>query len=271
MNTNDLDDTRTEIDATAELVREAVAGSAQPQKLSEDGRPYIINPHTGTPVDLSHLLANPLRIEAKPLFLELESFSAYVTAYKREGAALFANEKNVTAVLDYHAPPDAASQCTHHARLEFRETEGLKRWRAANGKALAQLQFVEFLEERAREIMTPQPASVLEICEDLHVVSGASVRSVARSGADTRLEFTKEEVAKGKSGEVDIPTKLQLYVQAFEGMPSFLDLLARLRVRIRDGAVTFTIQIEDLDLKVREAARSVAQNAASATALPLFI
>lgn len=266
------DDHRTDTDAAAELATAAAAAGAEIQYVNSEGKhPFVINPHTGQPVSLSEFMDDPQTIDAEPTFRELESFTAYVSTFKREGAAIFAECGRIVAVLDYHEAPDKRNACKHRAMLALATTEALAAWTAHNGKPMTQLAFVEFLEARAKEITDPDAAAILEVAQELHVVTGSELKSCVRSGASMRIEFTKGENVRAKDGSVEVPTKFALSIPVYDDQTARIQVLARLRVRARDNAVTFTYDLEDLRRLVHEAFKETATLAAKVAGVPVFI
>lgn len=262
---------RTEADSVAELAARGECNDIDIRTIPGSSVPFYINPHTGTAVSLESLLDKPVAIAETRSFHDFASFVAYVTRFKKEGAIMVEGQGDIRAILDYHAGPEQPDRGSHVASLRLSPTAALVAWRDYNRKPLDQLTFVEFLEERAKEITEPDAASVLEIAQELHVVNGSTVTSCVRSGANMHVEFTKDETVRGGKGSVEIPRQLLVSIQPFDDHPHRFDALARLRIRTRGGQVSFTYEFDDLERALREAFRDIATKAAKAAGVPLFL
>jgi len=267
-NTETIESARTDAASGALLALQSAAAGATVQKIER--HPFIINPLTGRPVSLAEFLDKPLGIVETRGFADLESFVAYVTKFKGPGAIIVGEGSTLTALLDYHTGPNGPEASTHRAVFKLIQTEALQAWVQRNGKPMDQLAFVEFLEERAAEFTDPDPATLLEIAQDLHVVNGAAVSSCVRSGADIKVAFTKTEQVKA-SGDVVIPTKLLVNIQPFEDQPQRIETIARLRVRNREGTVTLGFTLENLPAQIRTASAEIAHAAGKAAGVEVYI
>jgi len=276
--TEKLGGVATDAAVVANLAMDVATATADVKTLPGHRAPFTINPRTGSPVSLVDYLDKPLEIRERRIFTEFESFTSYVSSFKREGAVIFGEgdssghepKLGLTAILDYHGAPDKPEHGHHRAILSLTHTESYQAWMKMGGKAMPQLDFVEFLEERAKEIIEPSGAEILELARDLHVVNGGECRSAVREGNEMKVEFLKTEKIKA-GGTVSIPTQFHVRIQPFEDQPQVIDTIARLRVRAREGTVVFTFSLEEVRRHTREAFKAIAQAAGKAAAVPVFV
>jgi uncharacterized protein YfdQ (DUF2303 family) len=236
-------------------------------------RPFYIVPHTGEAKGLEQFLDKPTEITANPKFVDLDSFSGYVTRFKTEGSIVRGfpgAEAEFQALLDYHEGPSDPRRVTHTARLSLAVPESFQELLKLADKSMNQITFVEFLEDHSKEIVTPKPADVLEIARDLTLAQGSTVKSTVRDGANTKVAFTSETATTGNNDAI-LPRSLLFSVQPFEGMPARFDIEAVLRVRVNDGNISFSYKLRDVRPKIQQAFRDIGEAIEKATAVPVFI
>ena len=165
-----------------------------------------------------------------------DSLIAYVNRFKADGeTTLFASikEDRFQAVLDYHTP-DVAGFGEHTATLALQRSEEWKAWAQFDGKLQSQLEFVRFLDENRADIVSPDAASLLELCRDLQGLRKADFRSVVRHDAgNMKIEYAENSEVKRSSGEILMPTEFLLRLPVYFGGESY-DLFALLIWKIGD-------------------------------------
>lgn len=121
----------------------------------------------------------PKRRSGNAEMTRIGSFIEHVNRFKTGSSALFARDDmttpRLTAVLDYHhAVTDLGDLgpdfCDHTAGFAFPLSEEWKAWVKLNGKAMDNIEFAEFLEERFIDIEHVTDPSVLN--EDIRKALG---------------------------------------------------------------------------------------------------
>lgn len=238
----------TEADTVAALARDAM--KVPTILTSLDGRSWTFNPNNGALVEVSSeygLKVNaPPRITSSVNLIDVDSFTAYVKLYKAPSALIFADLVGGTfsAALDYHKAPDVATHNAHSAKLTLRPSEEWARWSGIDGKMLGQMEFAQFLEENAGDIVEPDGAEVFEIARDLSAKRNVNwSKAVRLDNGDEAFEFTEEtSVTRAGKGVIEMPRSIKLKLPLwFNDKPT--EVTAFLRWHLRDGTLTLGIKM----------------------------
>lgn len=223
------------------------------------------------------------------------SFIDLVNRHRDEHSVIFAQtqwpEPNLTAVIDYHTAadgdgPHVARWSSHRIVYAFPLTEEFKAWVEGSGQAFDQLDFAAFLEEHAAELAAPTdgerseferlfkerfatPAEVLQLSRHLEVHVGQRVKRQERLASGERVvEFTDEHT-NSKGEKVDVPGIFMVSVPAFvDGDP--VRIPARLRYRLKGGAVVWFFQLYRWEFWLREEVQRDLATCVGDTGLPAF-
>lgn len=259
--------------------------------------PVLFDRHMQEPIGLMHLIeeARPdLERRGIATVHTLASFVELVNRHKDEGSAIFATtawpKPKLTAVIDYHTADHDARHCAHRVAYDFPLTVEFKAWVDGSGKAMSQVDFAEFLEEHAAELAAPTdgerseyepkfkerfatPAELLDLSRSLEVFVGATVKQGVRlQSGERQVEFITEHTLK--SGEkIDIPGIFMVSVAPFlsgDAEPQRIRLPARIRYRLKDGALTWFYQLYRWEFWLRERVQQDLAEAAKSTNLPAY-
>lgn len=230
-----------------------LAAALSPHRTAQDGgAPYVVLPEGYRTADLESLGPAPLRTRASPSFDEPASLSAYVNAHKTPDSVIYADLRalSLTAVIDHHTASKTAWG-SHLAHLGLRTTPEWDAWTKNNNKPLSQVEFGEFLEEHAAEVV--EPTNMLEVALGLEAHRDTKVKSAVRldNGA-VSLVYDEEVRANVRGKDSAIPSKFVIAVAVFRGLLPF-KLNCLLRWRQADGAVKFSYVIQHLE-RAREQA-----------------
>lgn len=213
---------------------------------------------------LPHMMAAPLpQFVKQAVTLQDEgSLVLYANKFKNNDTLLFANMDTsvIVAAIDYHNIPannrmgevpagtpnsdkPSAQLLAHIATLALPHSEEWKIWNGIDGKLMPQLNFVRFLEENSLDVITPDAASLIEVCRDLQALRKVNFTSVVRLNSNNaeRLEYVDETKANTKGG-VEIPTSFTLNLPVYFNGKSY-DLDARLRWELDDGDLKLGIKL----------------------------
>lgn len=210
--------------------------------VGAEGRKFLVTPMDTRVQEIlddpyGMIVPAPVRIKQPVLVQTADSLVDYANRFKGESTVLFADiaANRILAVIDYHGK-DAPAHLDHSAVLELPYSEEWKAWTGMHSrKFVSQLEFVQFIEENAADIVAPSGADLLEVCRDFHAVRKADFkRSVRSSGGVECFEFGENEEARAKGGTVEVPTKFQLAIPVYFGGRS-VELNAFLRWKPNDG------------------------------------
>lgn len=204
--------------------------------------------------DLEAFLPNPRRKKGRVILNRLDDFVTYVQAHGVH-AVVFANRDHFqfTAYLNYHAPNAAGAGGTtpagwadHVAIYRVQDTPEWASWKDLARRDIDQDAFAEFLEDHLVDITRPDAQALFETVTDLRLRSGAQYERALRLANGT-VQFTyREEVAQQvETGQIEIPERLTLALQLWEGEVAKTELVPRLRHRLSGGKVRFHLIFGD--------------------------
>jgi len=244
----DSDDNR---DGLAQLVGkiEQLTSVARASVMLPNGNMALLAPDGYTPhiYPATPIYTAPHHIKAAPVFAEAKGFNAYVNQFKRIPASrIFADlgGLRLTAVLDYHEA-NTPGTLDHTATLAMRTTPSWDAWNAKNGVPFGQLDFAEFIEEHADDIMAPAAADLLEMIENFQDNRTVTFQSkVNRQNGSVRLAYVDEEDARS-TGSVKIPERLKLSFGVFEGQ-SVSQIDAFVRTKVDGGKLLIAFKLHKI-------------------------
>lgn len=216
--------------------------------------PFVLTP-CGTEVkDLEQFREFPVRRIATSTFFELDSFTRYVSQFKEDGTiiAVAPREAQVTAIIDYHTANENGWK-RHTASFTPTLTDEWRFWISMNKQPMNQRKFAELLEDGVRNIVNPAAATFLDVARTLEAKTSVNFKAGLRlQNGDHSLTFEETTVAKaGAKGDLEIPSQFTVSVRPYLGHKPVL-LEARLRYKLSEGAITFTYELLDMDLRREE-------------------
>jgi len=247
------------------------------------GHPYTFNPITGETTSLERFLPEPLRQKTQRSISRVDDFIAYVNRFKKQATSIYLDNLTYRAEIDHREAAEVDDKATtfqviperltwgdHSVSLTIERSESLKRWLAAQNRGLSQEEFAELLEERNMDIALPTAAEMLEVVQDLHITKNAAVTRAVRSNGKHSITFAENTEAKGLNN-VDLPTTFTIRTQAFARQDVTIELIALLRVRLRDAHPTFVFQFIRLEEELELALQSISDRIKDGTSLPLYV
>lgn len=274
---------RNEMDAVIEAARlsteatEAAVGAVYlaPQA---NGTTQVID--LGTDDYRKRLGLNPSRKTGSFAVTEHPSFSRYVNDHKvSDTTTLWADRDagKIVAVINGHSSDEevadgcAAGWADHRVTLSLRQTPAWKAWTQASGKMFSQVEFSEFLEDRAGDVVTPDHAVLLEVASSIEGAKGATYKSGVRlDNGEVQFRYEETVTAKaGQAGDLTIPSRIELGIAPFEGMDRYR-ITARFRYRINDGTLRLGIVLDRPEDSLRQAFSEVCTAVETETDLPVL-
>lgn len=192
-------------------------------------------------------LPHPRRKVGQYWVTQVDSFVDYLDRHGDEQTEITVNTAgaSLSAVIDGHSSHTPGHE-EHVLGLAFPKSDQWNVWHGANGRAMRQREFAEFIEDNLVDIIDPAGADMLEIVSSLSATTKATFHSAHRlSDGSTELEWTQEVNAKAgttKSGKVEIPGTFKIAIPVFRGGKAW-KVEARFRYRVNDGALTMSYHL----------------------------
>ena len=221
----------------------------------EGMRPTIVAPqgYTLLPLekDNKDKIERPRFLVAHPGFNEVGGFIAYVNTFKDRATRLFYQlDGTFLAVIDYHEPlvfpsaqegapaqvqPLGARHGDHCATLKLLRSPEWEAWANSTGKQMGQIEFAEFIEDNAADVVDPEVGVMMAVATGLAASTTGTFRQ-AHSLANGTVQVQWDEQINGSVAGRDfaIPTEFTIGVRPFMGCNRY-QVGCRFRYRARGG------------------------------------
>ena len=235
-------------------------------------KPYIVHKSgNGSEVvtSLESLLGNPTRKRGEYKFADANSFTTYVKKHQSEGTELYGSLENgfFKATFDDHSK-EVAGWCEHRAYYTCLTSAEWKTWEGNSGTNMSQAQFAQFIEDNLPDIIEPSGADMLEISRSLEAKTDVKFKSSIRLSDGSR-EFNFEEKTEGSSGKLKVPEIFKIAIPVFTGGAPYM-LEARLRFRIREGALSMWYELVRPHKTFEDAVKTAWDEIAKATEMTIL-
>ena len=264
-------------DAVTDSAAGFIAGAASVVQIRElAGHPFLFNPLADSLHDMEKFLPKPLRQKETRSVATLDAFNEYVKRFKTEESSIYVTGSNgrytITAELDHAGAATGPVWTDRTASFSLTPSEDLERWLASNKKSLTQEDFANLLEERARNIVNPAAADILEMANTLHVTRNLSVKAVRRgSMAKNAILFNQDQSLKaGQDGEIELPTSFDIAVEPFARYREGTKIKALLRPRIVDDQPRFTYELQQVEESIEIVLDAILGAIRTQTGLPVY-
>lgn len=239
MDTNDIETAR-------DLAHAATRQAATGRNL------YAVVPHGHSVESLEHLQDRPNRLAGNRTFIDVKSLADYLARFEQPSSIAFsdAGHARITTVIDYHEGQGEPAFGEHSASYQARKSVPYAAWCAIDERVMQQREAIEFLEDRAKDVQQPDPATIMDLIMTFEGMKKVNFVSNEKLH-DGRRQFTYEEEHVGKR-EMVLPEQITLFVPVFEGSdPQKLNV--RIRFRMNEDGLTFRFQIAERTEVEREA------------------
>jgi hypothetical protein len=211
--------------------------------------------------------------------VEPASFKDYLTQFKSSTAicraSLSANK--IVAVLDYHGRAREGDRDTatpglgqHVVTLNCPFDVDYAKWRARFGKFLDQKAMLEFIEEMIHTIAMPPAADLLEAMGDIEIERVVRFKSARNDrNGNVSIGYEEKDGEQTRQGVFTLPESVDIVVPIFQG-GNAVQLTAKLRIRMKDGNLSLGLAVPGIEVKEREAFRSIGEDVRAATNTPVF-
>ena len=224
----------------------------------------IAKPHGTTleTLDLEKFQPAPRRKTGSPTFSDAASFAHYIATHAIDGTTAWAkfnpqnNDLAFSAVLDEHSK-DTPAWRQHRAAFTPDTSAEWKTWTARNGKTFTQVEFAEFIEANASDIVpvngTPTDLDMLQMATNFIANEDRQLKSAVRlQSGGVNLSYTAD-VDAGTAETMKMFDKFTIGIPVFQDGNSY-PIVARLKYRMNKGAVSFFYELIRLDRVHRTAA-----------------
>lgn len=262
------------IDAAADLARRAADAQHIDNEVADLITRVVRRDEEIETVDLEWYAFEPRRRRGNATLVDPAHFTEYVTRLADEDATtVWADETNrrFTAVFNDHTTMTPGWR-DHTATLSLRTDPDWTAWTGRDGKLTGQADFAEFLEDNLAAIVDPPAADMLEVATTFQARRNAQFEQGVRlTSGDVQLRWAEDTTAKaGARGHLEVPDRFTIRVAPFVGVEP-VDLIARLRWRIRDGALGIGFRLHRPDVVEREAFDSIRAFVNDALAAPVLL
>lgn len=243
-----------------EAAKDAAVAAMKPTEL-KDGASFVAVPQSYR----IHTFGEPYpgNVNEHLVFSDAESFSLYVNDYKgMDGTPLLTasiadDSKIARCILDYHTWDGATREgaprkCQHKVDYVPMASEQYSRWRKIDGVTMSQAAFSEFIEEFCNDIVSPAPATMMEIAGDLSMSAGLEFKSRTNTqNGMVALQYIESGKATTKDGG-EVPKTFRLKIPVFFGEePVEIEVFLRFSVAKGEG-LRFAVKLRDRDTLEKE-------------------
>jgi uncharacterized protein YfdQ (DUF2303 family) len=243
---------------------------------------------------LDEYLSRPERIKGTAVLTDIESFVNHTNRFKLPYSVIFADSVacKLTTVFDYHANQATPEFGDHRANYECPKSESWEKWNAFACEVHTQEEMAEFLEDRIMDIGVVDTdnleyAEAVEIGSKLHkeyalpnkllelsakmalTVEMKVGREVNRSSGEAVLSYSEEHKDASTGEKLKVPGLFLLSIEVFRD-GAVHHIPARLRYQVKNGTITWKVELYRPDLALAEAFNRVCLEAEQETGLQLF-
>jgi|SRR6218665_257164 len=199
-------------------------------------------------IDTEKFLPHPCRVKGTFTVTDAASFVAYVNRHVLPGTEVYAHTSTskVVAVINGHEGSGSkAGWSDHRLELILEHSKPWLEWLTTDGTWLNQIEFAEFIEDRALDVIEPDHARLIEIATTFEAKKNADFTSAVRlnSGA-VQFGYSETVAAKvGQKGSIEIPKRIQLAIRPYIGGPIY-SLWAQFRYRISSDGLRLGYVLE---------------------------
>lgn len=223
----------------------ALAANGTPQTLNgPDGRTFAVVPKN---VELREITSpngaktlKPDTIKQVPTLQTADSLITYVERFKTTNTVLFADidADTIVAAIDYHGQTEA-DLIAHRAVLTLPRSLPWQKWDEIDGQMLSQLEFARFIDEYTTHFISPKPADLLELVNNIQAIEKIDFRAKTKINSDNvdfDLTATTEAFANVQGEKLSIPTHFIISIPVYFGEEKRnLDVRLRWRKSQSDG------------------------------------
>lgn len=230
------------------------AGASQLEARSfGQGQPFVVVPNHYAAQDLEQMLIAPVRKRGNVVTTDTASFSDYLNKHSIAGGSVIYAEINsevslckMVAVIDDHsesAPAWKEHTCQFAPKLSIEWV----RWMSKNKAQMNQADFATWLEDNLPDIATvpgmPTGAEMLAMALGFESNCDKKVHSkVNLQSGGVQFTFVEDET-KDTRTSMKVFERFTVGIPVFDGQIGGYPVEARLKYRLKDGALTFWYEL----------------------------
>jgi len=200
-------------------------------------------------VSLERLRTNPSKLDRCIELRSAREFCDYVQRFTSgDLGAGFASLRPLTVsyALDY-GTPDAPRWAVHRANYAPCHSPQFLAWQQSHKRQMSHPVFAQFIEERLPDIVSPDAATMMEVALNFQASGTTNFSSSQRlQSGDVQFAFSREVRGSVKQGQIEVPAHIGVRVPLYE-FHEPIDLMANLRFRVNDGALSIWYEFVRLD------------------------
>lgn len=225
-----------------------------------EGVTHVIVPKDFKREDLTEAIerrqGTPYRKRTKIAVQDLDSLLLYAREQGAEASGyIYADTANLKFVAVFNDNRGAAPGWRdHRCTYEAKHTPEFERWKANDRKQMSQLAFAEFIEDNLADLQGDASKTLLDVALTLSAGTDINFRSARRlDNGQVQLTYHENLDAKaGADGSLAIPKTFQLGMRVFRNGEGYI-INARLKYRLRDGAVTLWYELDRVERVIEDA------------------
>lgn len=213
--------------------------AGKPRAVTEGAKPFCPLPPSWGIHDLEKTMPKPSRKTGTMTLTNAQSFIDYAKRHKDEATTLlFADEakSKFKVVFNHHSDKADAGWADHYAMYNCPLSTEWLEWTSNNKKEINQETFALFIENNNLDIVSPDPASMLEIARTLQAKKKVDFSSAIRlDNGQNQFSFTEEVTGTaGEKGQFNIPEMFTIGIPVYTGGQAY-SAPVRFRYRISGG------------------------------------
>lgn len=233
-------------------------------------------------IDLEKLLSVPRRKIAKIDLTETESFTDYIIRHGSLAnctiyctADFKIGNLGFTAILNDHGAQEHEQHWRdHRATYTPVKSEEWTRWTEKHERPFTQTGFARFLEENLKDISTsdgmPKGTDMLAMATAFEAKQDMRFKSAVRlQSGGVRMEYIADE-DKNTVEAMQVFEKFQIAIPVFRADVARYPITARLRYRVKDGALVFWYELIRSDLVMEQASRALVESVRAKAGMPFY-
>lgn len=224
-------------------------------------------------LDLQELEPVPDRSRAVLKAHTAESFAGLVSRFSGPGAHIYVDRpaQSLVSILNDDDPANGPAWRDHRVVLDLHPTPEWEFWTKNQGLG-EQQKFAEVIEDGLEEIVSPSAADMLELAQSFQasISSKFSQQGRLTNGA---VQFTYAEdinATAGANGTLEIPSEFKIRLAVYYGSAE-VDMVARLRYRLKAGALSIGYQLVHPERAVLDAFENIVEQALDRLDAPAVI
>lgn len=245
---------------------------------------------------LDEYLQKPERHKGFSTHTTLNSIIRHANTFKTEGrSAVFASEADASLLAVYDYPThDVTSFREHGALFSASYSRQWKVWTEASGEGMSQMEFANFIEENALDLINPpattstdggddgiltiartlgttiaSASKILELARGVNINEDAKAKSHFDPGSgQVQIEYLTQHM-DGAGQKLVVPGLFLVAIPVYEGEHSYR-IVVRLRYRLSNGTVRWFVNLYQPEKCVEDAFGEICANMETATGLPVY-